>query len=473
MRTLEILILALIGLWLITPALTSSKGVKQGVGLIVAMTIPWQITIEGYRWQMMPAYALAAAIAFTTWWDFIGPPDELRAPPGSQAIGRIVAMLAAIAAITLPVIFPVPRLPAPGGSMEVGTFSLHLVDPDRKEIYGDFPGGPRELMVQVFYPASPGPDAKTGPWIEDLDAIGDALAGYVDVPSFSFDHLALTGTHSYPNAPVADGAATYPVIVYSHGWQSFRTANFNQAESLASQGYVVLTIDHTYASVMTVFPGERAIRSDPRALPDEEDVGKRRQLDAARELIAVMTADLGFVIDELEGINRGERSTALAQRLDLGRLGLFGHSTGGGAVVTFCATDVRCRAGLGFDPWVEPVSEEIIEAGLDVPFALIRSEEWTRQDNESVLVRLRESSAPNPSWQAIAGTEHRDFLFAPLLSPVGHLLGIQGSIDSGRLLEILDETLVGFFDKHLRGRETGFPGQMEAQYAEITADVSP
>lgn len=471
MRTLEILIVALIGLWLMTPALTRSKGIKQGVGLIVAVTVPWQVTIEGYRWQMVPAYFLAAAIAFVTWWDFIGPPDEFRAPRGSLAIGRSLAVIGAVVAVALPVVFPVPRLPTPGGAMEVGTFSLHLVDPNRSEIYGDLPGGPRELMVQVFYPAAPGPDAETGPWVQDLGAVGDALARDVELPSFAFDHLALTSTHTYPHAPVSDAAPSFPVVVYSHGWRSFRTANFNQAESLASEGFVVVTVDHSHASVMTVFPGDRRVGLDPGALPSEDDVGKTSHLAAANQLIDVMAADLEFVIDELEGINRGERSTALAQRLDLDRLGLFGHSTGGGAVVSFCASDDRCRAGLGFDPWVEPLSEAIIDRGLDVPFAFVRSEAWTRKDNEGVLRRLRENGGSDQSWQAIAGTEHRDFLFSPLMSPVGDLLGIQGSIDSGRLIDILDETLTGFFGKHLQGRDTGFPGMMEAEFAELAPEV--
>lgn len=469
MRPLEILILALATLWFILPNLTRRRGIRQGVGLLLAMTVPWQIAIEGYRWQMVPAYVLAGLIALATWWEFIGPPEDFTPPQRGRGAGRALGGLVGIAAIALPVVLPVVALPEPEGAYPVGTFSLHLVDESRVETYGLRPGNPRELMVQVFYPADPGPEAETGPWIEDLDAVGDSLARIFDVPSFSFDHLNLTDTHTYPNAPVSDDAASFPVVLYSHGWQGFRTVNFNQAETLASDGYVVVAIDHTYASAMTVFPGGREAPLDPNALPDEDTVGKAAFLEAGSRLIEVMADDLDFVVDELQGINRGERSTSLAQRLDLSTLGAFGHSLGGGAVVTFCATDFRCKAGIGFDPWVEPVSEAVIEQGMRVPFAFVRSEEWVEKPNDDILRTLFENGRRDQYWQSISGTDHHDFVFSPLLSPVGGLLGIQGPIDSDRLLNIIDDELTGFFGQHLLGQDRGFPDSMETEYGDLAS----
>jgi len=469
MRSLEILLLALAALWFLLPTITSRRGIRQGVGLLLAMVVPWQIAIEGYRWQMVPAYVLAGMIAFVTWWEFIGPPEDYSPSQRARGVGRLAGGVVGIAAIALPLVLPVLRLPTPDGSYDVGTISLHLVDEDRMETYGDLPGGPRELMVQIFYPAEPAAGAKTGPWIEDLSAVGGALASFLDVPSFSFDHLKLTNTHTYPDAPVSDALASFPVIVYSHGWRGFRTINLNQIETLASEGYIVVTIDHTYASSMVVFPGGRQVGADADALPDEDDVGPTAFLAAGSRLIDVLALDLQFVVDELEDINRGRRSTPLGQRLDLTRLGLFGHSLGGGAVITFCATDFRCRAGIGFDPWVEPVEPAIIERGLKIPFAFVRSEEWTAEDNDDVLRELFEHGTGPQYWQAISGTEHRDFVFSPLMSPVGGILGIQGSIDSGRLVDILDDELTGFFGQHLLGEDRQFPSLLENEYGEVVA----
>jgi len=469
MRPLEILILAVAGLWFLLPGITRRRGIRQGVGLLLAMTVPWQLAIEGYRWQMVPAYVVAAGIGLVTWWEFIGPPEGFTAPRRSQGVGKALGGLLGVTAIALPIVLPIPRLPMPAGEFKVGTFSMQLVDDDRVETYGPSPGIRREVMMQVFYPADPADGAETGPWIEDLDAVGSGLASYLDLPSFSFDHLKLTDTHTYPNAPVADALAEYPIVVYSHGWRGFRTVNFNQAETLASEGYVVVTIDHTYASTMTVFPGDREVAIDPDALPNEDRVGTTRFLEAGAALIDVMADDLDFVLDELANIDRGTRPTLLSSRLDLNSIGLFGHSLGGGAVVEFCATDFRCKAGIGFDPWVEPVDETIIASGLRVPFAFVRSEEWTAKDNDEVLQTLFRNGRDQQYLQSISGTEHRDFVFSPLLSPVGGFIGIQGSIDSARLIEILDDELTGFFGQHLRGEDLRFPRFMQEQYGEIAA----
>ena len=201
MRFFEIFLLAVIALWFLLPGFTRRRGWRQGLGFLVAILVPWQLALEGYRWQMVPGYVLAVLIGLYTWWDFIGPPHELRPEIPGRGVGRALGAIVGIGALALPVILPVPRLPVPNGSFAVGSFSLHLVDSSRDEIYGPSPGGPRELMVQFFYPAEPGQDAETGPWIEDLNSLGPQLAKYIDVPSFAFDHLDLTDTHTYPDAP--------------------------------------------------------------------------------------------------------------------------------------------------------------------------------------------------------------------------------------------------------------------------------
>ncbi len=60
-------------------------------------------------------------------------------------------------------------------------------------------------------------------------------------------------------------------------------------------------------------------------------------------------------------------------------------------------------------------------------------------------------------------------MFSPLLSPVGDLIGIQGSIDSNRLIDILDDQLTGFFGQYLLGEDRAFPEAIEALYAEVEA----
>jgi predicted dienelactone hydrolase len=347
---------------------------------------------------------------------------------------------------------------------------LHLVDESRTERYGDVPGDARELMVQIFYPAEPAPDAKPAPWISDPGAIGSGLTAAHNLPSFALDHLEYTDSHTYPDAPLAGIQDRYPIVVYSHGWGGFRTVSANQAETLASEGFVVVTIDHTYASAMTVFPGGRQVPLDPNALPDEDEVAKEAFDRAAAELMDVYVADLRFVADTLTQIDQGSFATTLTGHLDLSRLGLYGHSLGGGAVIGFCQTDTRCSAGLGFDPWVEPLPNTTIEKGLTVPFAFVRSEEWVDNENDTRLRRLYDAGSADEYWHTIDGTLHRDFVFVPLVSPVGGLLGISGDTNPGRVVDILDEELTAFFGKYLRGEDPAFLLNPASAFEEISAE---
>jgi len=439
--------------------------------LLAAGLTTVHLIVEGYRWQMVPIYSAVAVMAWVGW-------RLLRKPVPGLQIGRnepskigLFALIPVVLVALPPALVPVPRLPEPSGPFEVGTVSLYLVDESRTEIYGPEPGGPREMMVQLWYPAHPDPAAVPGPWTDDLDQIGPASAKRLGFPSFVLDHLALARTHSYPDAPLSDAEERYPVIVYSHGWTGFRTVNVDQSEALASHGYVVVSIDHTYGSIVTVFPDGRAVGLDQNALPEGEDVGEEAYQAAAQTLVEVFAEDLAFVLDSLEGID--EDDERFAGRLDLDRVGLFGHSTGGGAVVTLCAADERCAVGAGLDPWVEPVPLNIISDGLAQPFLFVRSEEWTTYDNDRLLVALYAHGGGGQYLASISGTEHWDFVVTPLLTPLAPLLGLKGPIKSERVMAITDDLLVSFFGSHLRGGIVTDVAGLRLRYPEVTLETRP
>ena len=66
-------------------------------------------------------------------------------------------------------------------------------------------------------------------------------------------------TNSVTNAPVAEAESAYPVLIFSHGFGGLPELNTIQAEELASQGYVVVALNHTYDSIVNVFPDGRII----------------------------------------------------------------------------------------------------------------------------------------------------------------------------------------------------------------------
>jgi predicted dienelactone hydrolase len=78
------------------------------------------------------------------------------------------------------------------------------------------------------------------------DIFGPAISSFLKLPSFFLDHLALAKTPAYLNAPIAESNEPYPIIVFSHGWDGFSAQNSGQMVELASHGYFVVAVNHTY-----------------------------------------------------------------------------------------------------------------------------------------------------------------------------------------------------------------------------------
>ena len=414
--------------------------------LPVAAALMAQVVVEKFRWQMVPLYALTGVLVLLGLRRLrSGPPRPGRYGWVGLAVGAALLVLSALP----PILFPVPVLPDPGGAYGIGTVSFEWNDTTRPEIYTTDPSDTRDLMVQIWYPANPASGATPAPWMERLDVVGPTIARYLHLPPFFLDHAALVKTHSFPGAPAAAEGGPYPVVIYSHGWNGFRTVNLNQSEALASHGYIAVAVDHTYGAMVTVFGDGRVALNNPAALPAgvPEDEYQR----ASETLEATYAADLSYVLDQLALVNSGAIASPLVGRLDLARVGLYGHSTGGGAVVVACSRDPRCQAGLTMDAWLEPVPAAVRAGGLAQPFLFMRSETWAAGPDEPLLNTLVAAGQAEAYRVMIRGTKHYDFTLLPLLTPLAPALGLKGPIEGRRGMSIITSYLLAFFDHTLKG----------------------
>ncbi len=465
MRNLETVEAAVIALAVFLPVLTGSR-LKRGwmsVALVVMVVSQW--VLEGFRWQLIPLHLAALGLAIG---DLVWDDRRLR---GWRRLRRGVLGVPGIAlALLLPIVMPIPEIPTPSGPFEVGTMTFVLSDPERIETYG-IPepdpdaaestdaaegdgsdgdvGEPRRIVVQAWYPATVPDDAKPQVWAPDLDVQGPALARYLGFPGFVLDHVTDVPSHSYPGLTPLEGRL--PVVIYSHGWSGFRTVAIDQLESLASHGYLVLAADHTYGAIATRFPDDGSVvYLDERALPDEETTDPEDYQVASEDLVETFTDDLLMIIDQLAAGGEGAFG-ALADTADLDKIGIFGHSTGGGAAVRACLEDERCDAVAGFDAWVEPIPDRLVARELQIPSMFLRSDEWRELPNDRRLGGMAERSPARSYWIGVIGADHYDFVLPPSFSPYTDVLGLKGPIPSDRMQRIVDDYLVGFFDRHLLG----------------------
>ena len=183
----------------------------------------------------------------------------------------------------------------------------------------------------------------------------------------------------------------------------------------------------------------------------------------------VYVADL---ISVLNALDQGELGPFgdLAATADVSRIGIYGHSTGGGAAVEVCLIDERCDAVLGLDPWVEPIPDRD-DCGFGHPARPLH--EIGRMAGHRERCRApgnrRAQCRTSPIGSGVEGANHNDFTIAPLLSPVTEQIGLTGSIPAGRVIPIVDRYLLGFFDVYLL--ETGSAALDTASFDEVTVEV--
>ena len=417
--------------------------------------------VEGYRWQMVPIYALTALLGLSAL-------IKIRSPLDWKPLVSAFAFVLLALSTALPLLFPVPAIPAPTGPYPVGTRLYDLTDEDRREIYSGKDEA-RRFMIQVWYPSEADRSAAKAPWMAHAEIFGPAIATYFHLPPFFLDHLALVKVPAYTETDVARAEPGFPVILFSHGWNGFNAQNTGQALELASQGYVVIGVQHTYGAVITVFPDGTVAPNNPAALASDATPTEDYE-SIAHKLVDQWADDLGFTLHFIEALNSDPES-ALYQRLDLTRVGVYGHSTGGGAAIQFCGTDPRCKAVLGLDPFMRPVSYAVIDQGLTQPAFFMFSQRWA-DDLDSRNNELFNRFYPhvqNPlGVVSIQGTNHYDFSDLPQLSPLAPQLGLKGPINGRRVTTIVNDYLVSFFNATLKGEPSTLFDDLQ-RYAEINS----
>ncbi len=420
-----------------------------------------QLQIGGFRWQLIPLYTAAIGLIIG---DIVFLDRNLK---WSSRIARGVFGLAGLLLVSSPAwLFPVPELPAPSGPETVGTVTLELSIPESEEVYGPRPGRNRELVVQVFYPALPDSETVAGMIHPDWPVIGPELSRSVGLPSWFLSHLRYTETHTYEGLTVAPG--TFPVVIYSHGWQGYRSLALNQIENLVSNGYVVIAPDHTYSAVATVFEDGDLVRYWPEAIPGGEDVNPEIYDEAAALLVETHSNDLVGIVNALEEGDAGPFGQVTGS-IDMTRIGMYGHGVGGGAAVSVCLTDERCDAVLGMDPWVEHLPDRTLAVSATRPAMFLRSAEWDELPNDAILRGIAERSVTTTYWIGIDGAGHNDFLMFPLFSPLADEMGLRGPIGVGRMIPILNQYLIGFFDVFLL--DTGPASIDTVSFDEVALEV--
>ena len=152
-------------------------------------------------------------------------------------------------------------LPRPEGPFGVGTTVRQWVDSTRLETFTSDPHDLRRLDVYVWYPAALRSGRSPTPYVPNIDETERVMGA---------DYAAQVRnvqTNATIEPALSRRPARFPVVVFSHGVGSLPMHYTVLAEELASQGYLVASINHSFGSAATVLRrrGAQPLHDDWRA----------------------------------------------------------------------------------------------------------------------------------------------------------------------------------------------------------------
>jgi len=344
---------------------------------------------------------------------------DSTAPPASSYASRCQLPAAPSNALVLP---------APIGEHCIGKAGFRLLDGPRAEHNTPDGSDRRELSVKVWYPIAAIAGGMRAGYL--LPAIAPLVMAQMAVPPTAPD----VQTNARSAASLQAGSV-YPVVIFSPGYGMVAEVYSTLLEELASQGMVVVAIDHPYISGATSMANGQLVQALAGPASGQPLAAF---LDDA---VATLVADQRQVLDWLQGPDTG----ILAGHLNLARIGLIGHSIGGAAAIQTARSDERAKAGLDIDGTVYGDT-----AGLwqkPVMFLLAAN----HAGDPTIAKVLRLSSGPSHSV-TVQETGHMDFsdlkwlldFYVPGLSPSARAAQGLGPIEASKALQSMRQETLGF-----------------------------
>ncbi len=346
-----------------------------------------------------------------------------------------------------------PFLPEPTGPCPVGTTSLYLKDVSRPDPWVSGVSA-RELMVSLWYPATSS-DGRRAQYMTPAESgLQLTSRGITGVPQ---DALSTVQVNAVSNAIPAGRQRALPLVVLSPGFTNSHSVLTALAEDLASHGYVVAGIDHTYESIATAFPDGRVTTCLARET-------RHRGPGFWEKVVAGRAADVSFVLSELTGAHPAWPGAGL---IDPSRIAMAGHSIGGAAAIAAMLADSRIRAGIDMDgATAAPIPDE----GLSRPFLFLgKQSNYTPGSGGAVTTWEHDWELLTgwKRWLVVAGAVHASFTDLALLADqIG--IDIGAALPGARSLDITRAYVRAFVDEHLRNEPQSLLDRPSRRYPEVT-----
>lgn len=365
-------------------------------------------------------------------------------------------------------------LPVPTGHFAVGRTSRWWVNQAQADDLAPTSNEKREVVVWIWYPSAVSESVAPAEYLPSPWREPRANSAGVLLSKFLTRDPAVVHVHSSSDPEISPEQKSYPVVILRPGGSALTMDFTTLAEDLASHGYVVVGFDAPYRSGVVVFPDGRVVLRSPAANTDNlSETGGQENF--VNKILPMWSGDAQFVVDQLERLNTADPSGRFKGRLDMGRLGIFGHSFGGATALQFCHDDSRCKAGIDLDG---EALGSVVKEGLAQPFLFLLSDhgDLSAPEPHKVIIEIESICDRLLNGRLllfIRGANHFSFSDQILLKSQYLVKALQrlqkGGLDGPRGLRITTDYVHTFFDVYLKGAPASLLDNVRQAHPEVQA----
>ncbi|XP_063324347.1 platelet-activating factor acetylhydrolase isoform X1 [Pelmatolapia mariae] len=341
-------------------------------------------------------------------------------------------------------------------------------------------------FFRLYYPCQEMESAEKPDWVpckEYFNGLADFMKMNRALSERIFNYLfGSFKIPAYLDAPFKSNEKC-PVIIFSHGLGAFRTLYSAICAEMASQGFIVASVEHRDQSASATYyfcekpESERSNASLTKSSgATQQNLVKEwmyyralqhgeSEFPLRNKQVKQRADECILALDKLTEINSGisvqnvletqfDWST-LKNSMDLCRIAVMGHSFGGATVIEALCKEVKFKCGVALDAWMTPLDDEIFPR-VKQPIFFINSEKFQWAGNISRMKKL-DSAVIQRKMITIRGTVHQSFPDFTFLTGnwIGKLMKLKGEIDPELAIDLCNKATLAFLQRHL-GLEKNF-----------------
>ena len=384
---------------------------------LAVITAIAQIFTVGYKWQYMPIYFLICLYALKYTFNFSFSNKLLKITSG------LIIGFTFIVSFLVIYFLPIPEFTIENKKYSVGYEEIYINIETRPqpsafvEISNLSENTNRELLVDIYYPSND----KTEPNQLFRNAStnwGETVINYlnrtwnINLPSYIFNHLNLSYLDVGVGLDPINGEL--PVVIYTHGWSGEKIFATDQLINIASQGYIVIAIDHTGLAMFTELPSGTIFNT-----------GSTEASTKVFDVMKEMSIDIQNTLNHVEN---------LKYQINFDDVSIIGHSTGGGSAYLYCQSN-KCSTLILQDPFFVPIVEELNNIELNSKTYFIYSHDWyvgNDEENSISEIEVYRNFTKNKEFAEgyyMTDSAHYDFVAFGTISQLTKYTFLKGTID--------------------------------------------